>query len=128
MVHDEAFSASSVSGDDGMRWITLTGEFDLATAPNLEDELDRTATSTTNAVVLDLSRLTFMDCAGLRAIFNFSDRVRTRGWKLRIVSPPPQLSRIFGLIAGSAPRKWDPPAKERRHALRSTRARATPTA
>lgn len=98
MVHADAFTASSVSSE-GTRWVTLTGEFDLATAPTLNDEFDRVAAGPTHEVVLDLSALTFIDCAGLRAVFNFSDRSRARGWRLRIVRPPPELARIFDLVA-----------------------------
>ena len=45
--------------------------------------------------MLDLTELTFLDCAGLRAITNFSDGARARGWKLQIVSPPAQIARLL---------------------------------
>jgi hypothetical protein len=38
-----------------------------------------------------------MDCAGLRAVSDFTDRVRARRWRLRIVAPPPQIARAFTL-------------------------------
>jgi anti-anti-sigma factor len=95
MVHTDAFTASSVATSDGTRRITLAGEPDLASAPRLTDERRRAAACRTRAVVLDLSELTFMDCAGLRAVFSFSDRARARGWDLRIVSPPAQIARLL---------------------------------
>ncbi len=97
MVHTDSFTASSVSSDR-TRWIRLTGEFDLGTAPFLGDELKSAAACHTSAVVLDLSRLTFIDCAGLRAVFDFTDSVRARGWLLRIVSPPPHIARVVALL------------------------------
>jgi anti-anti-sigma factor len=93
MVH-EAFTASSVSCGR-TRWIRLAGELDLATAPSLGTEFDRAAAERTRAVVLDLSRLSFMDCAAARAVVEFADGARTRGWQLRIVGPPtPVMSRF----------------------------------
>jgi anti-anti-sigma factor len=97
MVHADSFTASSVSSK-GTQRVTLTGELDMASAPALSDELDRTAAHFTSAVVLDLSALTFIDCAGLRAVFAFTDRVRARGWRLQIISPPPQIARVFTLF------------------------------
>jgi anti-anti-sigma factor len=96
MVHVNTFAASSVSRGR-TRWITLAGELDLATAPRLRDELEHAATHTTQAVVLDLSGLKFMDCAALRAVIAFADGVRIRGWRLRCVSPPPRVARIWRL-------------------------------
>jgi anti-sigma B factor antagonist len=96
MVHADAFSASCVTNGRA-RWITLTGELDVATAPALSAELDRAMTCPTHAVVLDLSGLTFMDCSAVRAVIDFADQTRARGWELRIVSPPPQIAKIFTL-------------------------------
>ena len=95
MVHSDALTASSVATSDGTRWITLAGELDLASAPWLTDEWRRAAACPTRAVVLDLSELTFLDCAGLRAVINFSDRARDHGWRLRIVSPPAHIARLL---------------------------------
>ena len=111
MVHTESFTVSSLSSDR-TRWITLAGEFDLSTAPCLDEELGSAADCHTNAVVLDMSALTFMDCAGLRAVFAFTDRVRARGWLLRIVSPPAHIARVLTLIdAEREPRSMAPVLK-----------------
>jgi anti-anti-sigma factor len=107
MVHANAFTASSVSSAR-THWIALTGELDLATAADLNDEFERAAARPPAEVVLDLSALTFIDCAGLRAVFNFTDRARALGWRLRIIRPPAQLARIFGLAATNSQRSSHP--------------------
>ena len=96
MVHADTFAASSVSRGR-TRWITLAGDLDLATTPRLRDELEHAATYATRAVVLDLSGLTFMDCAALRQVIAFADGARIRGWRLRCVCPPPRVARIWSL-------------------------------
>jgi anti-sigma B factor antagonist len=96
MVQGDTFTASSES-NDRTRWITLSGEFDMATAPSLHEELSRAANSPTPAVVLDLSALTFMDFIALRAVIDFAGRARARGWQRRIISPPPRVAKLFDL-------------------------------
>jgi anti-sigma B factor antagonist len=98
MVHVDTFTASSVATDCTRR-ITLAGELDMATAPNLQDELRRGATGPEEEVVLDLSALTFIDCAGTRTVLRFADRVRARGGRVTMLGPPPQLERVFGLLS-----------------------------
>jgi anti-anti-sigma factor len=94
MVHEDSFTASSVSGN-GTQRITLTGDLDLASAPALRDELGRAGARFTRVIVLDLSALTFIDCAGLRAVFDFTDHVRARGWPMKVIGPPARIARTF---------------------------------
>lgn len=56
--------------------LVLTGELDLASAPMLEAAVARICASGAGAVVLDLRSLTFMDCAGIRAILRAQERCR----------------------------------------------------
>ena len=58
--------------------ILLSGELDIASAPKLASALH----STRRSIVLDLSRVTFMDVAGLRVIEEAAHRLRSRGVRL----------------------------------------------
>lgn len=109
MVHKDRFTVSSTTRDR-TRWITLTGEFDLATAASLHDQVDVAADARPRTVVLDLSGLTFMDCAALRAVIRFAGQARFRGWQLRIVGPPPRVARIVTLTGAA---KLLPPSSTR---------------
>ena len=101
MVNATAFTASRATTDRISR-ITLAGELDLATAPTLRSEFENAVGSQPHTVVLDLSGLTFMDCAALRALMDFADRAGAGGWELRIERPPPRVSRIFALTGTAA--------------------------
>lgn len=48
--------------------LTLTGELDRCSRYPFWEELSRAAAATTGLVILDLSRLAFLDAAGLRAL------------------------------------------------------------
>jgi anti-sigma B factor antagonist len=54
--------------DDDRYTLLLTGELDLASAPALEQILTELCTDGASGIVLDLSRLAFIDSTGLRTI------------------------------------------------------------
>jgi anti-anti-sigma factor len=66
-----------VAGEDPGT-ILLAGELDMASAPTLASALRGVRRS----LVLDLSRVTFMDVAGLRVIEEAAHRLRERGARL----------------------------------------------
>jgi anti-sigma B factor antagonist len=78
--------------------LVLTGEFDIAAAPVLEDRLaglrDRAI-----AVRLDLSKLDFIDSGGLHAVIQAMNDASANGWQLRIDrAVAPQAMRVFELV------------------------------
>ena len=54
--------------EDDRHTIVLSGELDVASAPVLEEALADASSAGAREVVLDMSRLEFMDSTGLRAI------------------------------------------------------------
>lgn len=76
--------------------ITLEGELDIATAPEVEAALrDAADEPAPGPCVLDLRALTFMDSSGLRAILSANGAARRDGWQLRLVAGPPAVQRVF---------------------------------
>jgi anti-anti-sigma factor len=78
----------------GAAWATLTGELDIAQAPMLEHAL-RTAEVGAHLVVLDLRELSFIDCTGLRVIYESSERLRQAGHRLIVVRGPRPVDMVF---------------------------------
>jgi anti-sigma B factor antagonist len=60
--------AVGVFDDAGQRVIRVGGELDLATVPTLAEELDAALNSPSNAVVVDMSELEFIDSTGIAVI------------------------------------------------------------
>ena len=80
----------------GVTRVTLSGELDMLSAPDLDDTLADAARGGV-AVILDLSRLTFMDSRGLHAILTARGRLAEMGCRLVLVRGPHQIQRLFEL-------------------------------
>jgi len=72
----------------------LTGELDLGAIPDLRRLLQPPPTDAQWNVVVDLSAVTFMDCAGLRPLLETQAVASTR---LRFQGLPPQVRRLLAL-------------------------------
>ena len=70
--------------------VVVRGEVDLATAP----EVRRRLLTPAGVVVLDASAITFIDCAGLRAVLGARAVLAARGQELRLRAPSPALTRL----------------------------------
>ena len=75
---DASFEVSN-HRSDCCEFIDLAGELDMDTAPHLEAVLDRIA-PTPDHIVVDVSRLAFMDSSGLRVLLRASHLVEGRIW------------------------------------------------
>jgi len=62
-----ALTITSSSQENTAR-LTLVGEVDGTTAPDLRIQVDKLLTSATRMLVLDVEQLTFMSSAGLRVL------------------------------------------------------------
>jgi anti-sigma B factor antagonist len=75
--------------------LALEGEFDIAGASSVEQELQRIEQSAPPTVVLDLRRLTFMDSTALRIIIAADARAREQSRRLVLVRGPDPVHRIL---------------------------------
>jgi anti-sigma B factor antagonist len=82
--------------------VSLSGDLDLASAPELEVRLLGVFTLPLTKVVLDLEQLEFMDSTGLSALVRARNAARERTIALAIESPNPQVEWMFSLT-GLAP-------------------------
>ncbi len=73
---------SESAGPDGVR-IELIGELDISVAGRVRDRLDALAEAGTT-VVLDLSRLDFIDSSGINVIITYHRQAAQEGWSLLI--------------------------------------------
>jgi anti-anti-sigma factor len=92
-LHDE--------GDGATHTLVLIGELDMASAPVLDQAVRRICTDATEAVMLDLGGLTFMDSTGLRVVLVAKELCERHGCEFQLVRGPAQVQRLFevtGLI------------------------------
>lgn len=81
----DEFSISS-EDQEGRAHLTLRGELDLATAPELE-ELVNERLDAGREVVVDLRGLEFMDSSGIRVLVAAHARAARTGGRLIVVRP-----------------------------------------
>lgn len=74
---------------------SLFGEVDLHVAPELRERLAGAIEGGADHVVLDLSRVSFIDSMALGVLLGALKRLRPRGGDLRLVVPTSDLRRIF---------------------------------
>lgn len=77
--------------------VTVSGELDLASGPELETELDRLCGPETQLVVVDLRQLAFMDSTGLSIIVRAHQRLAGEGCEMSLVKGSQQVQRLLDL-------------------------------
>ena len=110
------------SGDAEMR---LVGEMDVASVARLDGLVDRLLADGRRSLTVDLSRVTFMDAAGLGALVRLQKRTRLAGGVAEFLlgeTQPTRLLRITGMdrvltfVPGQARRTVSPVAQaDQRH-------------
>lgn len=86
------------SNTDGCLRLSLIGELDLAMAPTLEGRL-ATLRARRTAVMLDLSKLVFIDSTGIRLLIQTMGDARMKRWDVQIEpNVSPQVMRLFRLV------------------------------
>jgi anti-anti-sigma factor len=99
----------------------LTGEIDMSNATSIRQRIAEFVTPDDDAVILDFSGLTFIDSAGLHAVFELSAALDERRQRLLVCVPPGgQVDRSVGIVG--MPRAVSVHAT-REEALRSAQAR-----
>ena len=82
---------------NGLVHVALVGELDLSTVAKVQEELRRIEAASPATVVVDLSKLTFLDSTGLRCIVTADERARDEGRRMVIVRGPDAVQRVFAI-------------------------------
>ncbi|MFI2435865.1 STAS domain-containing protein [Streptomyces sp. NPDC018693] len=82
----------------GTTVVTLRGEIDLLVAQALTERLDALTAGPCPDLVLDLSHMAFIDCAGLSVLCRARNRVTARAGRLRLVSDDPGFLRLLRTV------------------------------
>jgi anti-sigma B factor antagonist len=82
--------------------VVVTGEIDMATAPMLARELSAAIETGVEAVVLDLTEVTFFDSSGLRVAIVAHRDLGDKGRRLAVVCDPEGHVRRTFALAGLA--------------------------
>ncbi len=92
MPHQLSIDESS----EGARTVlTVAGEIDLATAPQLEERIG--AYPGESDLLVDLSSVTFMDSTGLRLLIGAHERAKGGGGSFAVVAPEGPVTKVLSI-------------------------------
>jgi len=79
----------------GTGLVEVGGRLDLETLPFLQMEIAGLLEQGTDRIVIDVSRLDFVDSAGMAVFFSARNRLRAAGGRLALAAPGDNLARIL---------------------------------
>jgi len=91
---DQNFDISEAERD-GVAVVSVQGEIDVATAPQLRERLQRRASAGAGTIVVDLLGVTFLDSTALGVLVGALKRSREAGGELRLVIEQPRILKVF---------------------------------
>ncbi|HEX3948143.1 MAG TPA: STAS domain-containing protein [Acidimicrobiales bacterium] len=79
----------------GLPVVSVTGEIDVATAPQLRDRLQSRVAAGSSTVAVNLLDVTFLDSTALGVLVGALKRCREAGGDLRLVIAEPRILKVF---------------------------------
>jgi anti-anti-sigma factor len=87
---------SSVPRADGTE-LRLSGELTIATIDDFDEQLRATELSSPAVLIVDLRDVRFLDSVALRALVAADNRSREAGRRLRLITSPGPVERLFAV-------------------------------
>jgi anti-sigma B factor antagonist len=85
-----------VSGEPASPMVVVRGEIDVATSPQLRNDLNALITRGARDITLDFSGVSFVDSSGLGVLVGTYKRLRDDGdGNVRIVGAQPSVRKVF---------------------------------
>jgi anti-sigma B factor antagonist len=109
--HDEGWGMLRVAGsefDGRTLTVRLAGDLDIYSTRELSNHLLQAEAGATD-ILIDLSRLRFIDCAGVHQLVEAGKRAAWRGGRLRLVKGPQRVHRVFALTGLESAFEFVPP-------------------
>jgi anti-anti-sigma factor len=75
--------------------LTITGELDIATAPQVDDAAGALLREGVSELRIDLRDITFIDSSGLRLLIALHNRATAEGWELSLIRPSGRSLSVF---------------------------------
>ncbi len=83
------FTITEVTRYDGVAVVAVSGELDIATAPQLDDTLNRLA-ARERSIVVDLAEVSFLESTGLAVLLRASRKATSGGWSFALAPGLPE--------------------------------------
>ena len=83
---------------NGIQRVALAGRLDTHTYGELDQQLSPVLGSKIQSLILDLAGLDYISSAGVRSIFKARKALASRGGKVVVVNPKPQIQKVFDVV------------------------------
>lgn len=93
----EFFSIATLDEPGSTPVVTVSGEVDIAAAPQLRQRLIELVERPCKTIIVDLSEVQFMDSTGLNVFSAVRKRMKTLDGRLILAGPRPPVIRLFQL-------------------------------
>jgi anti-anti-sigma factor len=107
---DAVFEATARRIDD-VPVVSLTGELDMATAPRLQEAVERAQGG--SRVIVDLSELAFIDSSGIRALLQVYESGQDGHSTVSFIRGPDHVQRVLRIAGVEELLAWTEPLGER---------------
>ena len=97
-VETPVFSVTVSHAGNGRAVVAVSGELDVATAPQLVEAVAVLVPPATTGIAIDLSALTFIDSSGINALRAAVRTAESRGVGAIVASPSERVLRVFELV------------------------------
>jgi anti-sigma B factor antagonist len=77
--------------------VAATGEIDVATSPQLRDELNRMLANGPESITVDFENVTFIDSSGLGVLVGALKKVRERNGTIQVVHAQDAVRKVFDI-------------------------------
>jgi len=84
-----------IDNKSGIMVCRLEGEVDINSSPEIKKVFDKLISSKTPKIVVNLSKVTYVDSSGLATLVEILKNMRTYGGKLRITDMSPKIKSLF---------------------------------
>ena len=90
-----SFEINSRTVDARVAVVTLAGEVDLLTAPQVKQRITELVDQGISQIVVDLSRIEYLDSTGLGVLVGALKRLREQEGDLQLVHPTARVQRVL---------------------------------
>jgi anti-sigma B factor antagonist len=81
----------------GVAVVRVSGDIDMSSAPQLSAHLTQLRDSGTTTIIVDLSKVDFLDSSALGALIGVQKQLKADGGSLKLACSHPKIERLFAI-------------------------------
>ena len=85
----------NIENKHGLTVCHIEGEIDINTSPGIKKSLDKLLQAKTPKVIVNLSKVTYVDSSGLATLVEILKNMRSYGGRLRLTNLSPKVKSLF---------------------------------